>query len=61
MDLSRKRCVACEMLAGPLPGKRVLQLLRQVKGWRLDGKRRIRMRYAFKDFKTAMAFVNRVA
>lgn len=61
MDLTAKKCVACEGGMPPLTGAMLEPYLKAVKGWALneDGKK-IRKDFSFPDFKTALAFVNRV-
>ena len=59
-DLSRKFCVACEAGTPPLSEKEAEQMAVQVPGWELEENKLVR-RFRFKDFKEAMAFVNKVA
>ena len=60
--LTSKRCVACEAGTPPMPPQEAERLAAQVPGWQLkpDEQKLVR-RFKFKDFKEAMAFVNRVA
>lgn len=66
-DLTKKHCVACEEGALPLSDNQENEMLKLVQhdngGWMLvrDGTHRIRRMFKFKDFKEAMAFVNKVA
>ena len=61
-DLTQKKCVPCQGGIPPLAADDAKTLLRQATGWQLDQQcRRIQRRFEFKDFKVAMAFVNRMA
>lgn len=61
MDLTAKKCVACEGGIPPLSGALLKKYLGEVKGWALaeDGEK-IRKEFAFPDFKSALAFVDKV-
>ncbi len=60
-NLINKKCVPCE--GGVLPFKRAEaeEYLKETPGWKIveEGKK-IKLEFKFKDFKEAMAFVNRV-
>lgn len=62
MDLTQKKCVACEGAEIPLRRSEADILLKQVPGWVIseDGKK-ISREFNFKDFKESMAFVNKMA
>lgn len=60
MDLTQKKCVACEGGIPPLKGELLQKYLGQVKGWRLVDDAKIRKEFVFKNFKEALAFVNKV-
>jgi 4a-hydroxytetrahydrobiopterin dehydratase len=62
MDLTQKKCVACEGAETPLTRTEVEIMLEQTPGWRIsdDGKK-INREFVFKDFVESMAFVNKVA
>ena len=62
-DLTQKKCVACEGNVKPMDEPRIKKYLAQVKVWALlDGKvKKIAREFKFKNFKEAMAFVNKVA
>jgi 4a-hydroxytetrahydrobiopterin dehydratase len=62
MDLTQKHCVPCEGGVPPFDPAQASEYLKHVPGWTLadDGKH-ITREFKFKDFKEAMAFVNRVA
>ena len=61
LHLSEKRCVACEGDVPPMPKEEAMKLMPELHGdWKLgDGE--ISRSFTFKDFKEAMAFVNRIA
>ncbi|MBM3982105.1 MAG: 4a-hydroxytetrahydrobiopterin dehydratase [Planctomycetes bacterium] len=60
-ELTAKKCAACEGGVPPLSAERVAAHLPAVPDWKLsaDGKS-IRRKYTFKDFVSALAFVNEV-
>ena len=60
-DLTNQKCVACE--GGVMPFNKVEAevLLGQVPGWEISADAKsISKKYAFKNFKEAIAFVNKV-
>lgn len=61
-ELTAKKCTACEGGTPPFTAEQVREHLAAVPEWHLadDGKL-IRRKYKFKDFVSAMAFLNRVA
>ena len=61
-ELTKKRCVSCEVGAKSLTAEQVKQLLPQVPAWKLtaDGKR-LRREWRVRDFTTALDFFQRVA
>ena len=66
MDLTKKHCVPCEGGTAPLTKKEAEVMMQNVPGWRLmqdakKGQLSIGRDFEFKDFKEAMAFVNKVA
>ena len=60
-DLLSKKCVPCEGGELPLTKKQAEMLLPQVSGWALHGEKVIGRAFMFKDFASAMRFVNAVA
>ena len=60
MDLTNKRCVPCENGGQKLEPPRILELLPAVPGWNVKDDQ-LRKAFQFKDFVTAMQFLNRVA
>lgn len=64
MNLKQKTCVACEGGTLPLQGQELHRYLEEVEDWMLgkteEGIQRIQKKFAFKNFKEALAFVNKV-
>jgi 4a-hydroxytetrahydrobiopterin dehydratase len=61
MDLAKKHCVPCEGGVDPLNPDRVPNYLKLVPGWTTADGKKITREFKFKDFKEAIAFVNKVA
>jgi 4a-hydroxytetrahydrobiopterin dehydratase len=59
-ELRARRCVPCEGGVPRLDGGQIAQLLPAVPGWEVRDDRLLR-RFTFRDFVTAMRFVNRMA
>ena len=60
MDLTQKKCKPCEGGVPPLTEEQTNDLLKQIPSWTIkDG--HVFKQFKFKDFKEAMAFVNKVA
>src|SRR3954468_16913205 len=60
MDLVKKRCRPCEGIGDKLSADQIRLLAPHVPDWKLDGAFLSRT-LKLKDFKEAMAFINRVA
>ena len=61
MDLIQKHCVPCEGGVEPFTTSQAEVYLPQVAGWELsDNFKSISRRFKFKDFKSALAFVNQI-
>lgn len=60
-DLLKKHCVPCEGGVDPIKGEKLQYYLPAVPQWTLVDEMKIERDFAFKDFKEAMAFVNKVA
>lgn len=62
-DLSQKHCISCESGDPPVSEEKEEELKKQIPEWVLlrDGTHRLRRQFKFKDFKQAIAFVNKVA
>ncbi|MFQ5574055.1 MAG: 4a-hydroxytetrahydrobiopterin dehydratase, partial [Terriglobia bacterium] len=61
MGLETKSCVPCEAGTPPLGPKEIKEYVSQVGEWEVVGDAAVRRRFTFKNFREAMAFVNRVA
>jgi 4a-hydroxytetrahydrobiopterin dehydratase len=59
-DLKQKRCVACDARTPRLTMEEAEALMEQAPCWELE-ENKLSRRFKFRDFKEAMAFVNRVA
>ena len=62
LSLLDKRCVPCEGGIPPLTVQKAKSYLEQTPGWEIiEGGKKIKREFKFKDFKEAIAFVNKVA
>jgi 4a-hydroxytetrahydrobiopterin dehydratase len=60
-DLAQMKCVPCQGGNPPLKGKALQPLLKQLEtGWKIVHEHHLEREYKFKDFKTTLAFVNKV-
>ena len=59
-DLSQKKCAPCEGGIPALEAAHIKLFLKQVPGWEVKNGHLMR-HYQFKDFKTTMQFLNKVA
>jgi len=60
-ELAKKECVPCKAGALPLKGEELTDLLNDLGvGWRVVAEHHLEKEYSFKDFRTALAFTNRV-
>ncbi len=61
MNLIEQKCVSCEGGVAPLEKVEAEILLEQIPGWELSADdKTISKKYSFKNFKEALAFVNKV-
>lgn len=63
-NLVAKKCTPCEGGTPPLTPEEIQKYLPQVPDWEVlsaTGGKKLRQEFKFKDFKEAMAFVNKVA
>ena len=58
--LADKDCVPCKGGVPPLAGLQIKELLTQIEGWQAVDDHHLTKSYKFKDFGTALAFVDRV-
>ncbi len=63
MELTQKHCVPCEGGTPPFTAEQEDGYMKEVPTWALEreGIHRLKKRFTFKDFKEAIAFVNKVA
>ena len=59
-SLADKKCVPCRGGVPPLPAEQTGPLLSQLDGWDVPDNHHLSKSYAFPDFATALAFVNRI-
>ena len=59
-DLASKTCVPCRSGADPLPPDQVATLITELDGWSAQDSHHLSRTFAFPDFATALAFVNRI-
>lgn len=60
-DLAKKECIPCRGGVPPLAGPEAAGLLDELGGgWRVVDGHHLEKEYRFKDFRTALAFTNRV-
>jgi 4a-hydroxytetrahydrobiopterin dehydratase len=61
MDLIKKKCHACSSTTAPLRGHELTALMNQLgEGWKMVEEHHLEKEYTFKNFKEALAFVNKV-
>lgn len=58
--LSQKHCIPCKQGVPPLKGEELKRLHQQLNGWKVVDEHHLEKEYLFKDFKQALAFVNKV-
>src|SRR3989338_255573 len=62
MSLADKKCVPCEVKIPPLEEEDIKKNMAELKlPWEVVDNKKIRHEFKFKDFKEAMAFINKVA
>ena len=62
-DLTQKHCIPCESGDPPISSEREDELYKHVSNWILlrTDEHKLRRQFKFKDFKEAIAFVNKLA
>jgi len=58
--LSARRCVPCQGGVPALRGAAIKHLLRELRDWEVVNEHHLSKEYRFPDFKSALAFVNRI-
>jgi 4a-hydroxytetrahydrobiopterin dehydratase len=59
-NLAKRKCEPCEKGTPALEGIELRNLYGQLDGWNLVNEHRLEKEYLFKDFRQALAFVNRL-
>ena len=59
-DLASRECVPCRGGVPPLQGAEAQRLAEQLNGWDVIEEHHLRKSFEFKNFRDALAFVNRV-
>ena len=59
-DLARRECIPCRGGVPPLGGTEIGKLLKELDRWEVIKEHHLLKSYKFKDFREALAFVNRV-
>lgn len=59
-DLAARRCQPCEKGTPPLQGAALAALAAQLDGWTVVDGHHLEKEYKFRDFKTALDYVNRL-
>lgn len=59
-DLAQRECVPCKGGTPPLTTEQIKPLLAQLSDWQVLQDHHLHREYKFPDFKSALAFVNRV-
>lgn len=60
MELADKTCVPCRGGVPPLKGQELAALERQVQGWTVVDEHHLTKTFKFRNFREALAFVNRL-
>lgn len=59
-ELASKQCIPCRGNVPPLEGEELARLSAQLPEWQVAEARRIQRNFEFPNFKSALAFVNRI-
>ncbi|HEV2911798.1 MAG TPA: 4a-hydroxytetrahydrobiopterin dehydratase [Pyrinomonadaceae bacterium] len=59
-NLSGRQCVPCRGGVPPMRGAEIVALLGELDGWEVIEEHHLLKNYEFRDFREALAFVNRV-
>jgi len=60
MSLAEKHCVPCRGGVPPLKGEELEKMRGEVSGWQVVDQHHLTKSFSFPDFRTALAFVNRI-
>jgi 4a-hydroxytetrahydrobiopterin dehydratase len=59
-ELAERQCIPCRGGVPPMKGDEIASLLGQLAAWQVVSEHHLSKEYKFKDFREALAFVNRV-
>lgn len=60
-DLAKKECIPCKGMVPPLKERELAEILEKLGGgWRVVDEHHLEKEYRFKDFRSALAFTNRI-
>jgi len=59
-SLAEKTCVPCRGGVPPLQGEELQKLAQQIEGWQVVEEHHLTKNFKFPDFRSALAFVNKV-
>lgn len=60
MDLTSQKCVPCEGGTKPMTMGEARPYLEEVEDWKVEDEKKLKREFKFKDFKEALAFVNKI-
>jgi 4a-hydroxytetrahydrobiopterin dehydratase len=60
VDLASRECVPCRGGVPPMSGPEIESFIKQLVGWEVVQAHHLRKTFEFKDFRDALAFVNRI-
>lgn len=59
-ELASKQCIPCRGGVPPLDASAIMPLLRQLRGWEVEGEHHLKKEFRFDNFRASLEFVNRV-
>ncbi|MDT5061357.1 MAG: 4a-hydroxytetrahydrobiopterin dehydratase [Acidobacteriota bacterium] len=59
-DLASRECVPCRGGVPPMSGAEIENFIKQLEGWEVVAEHHLRKTFEFKNFREALAFVNRI-
>ena len=59
-ELAERQCVPCRGGVPPMKGEQINEMSSQLPDWQVVNEHHLQRAYSFKDFREALAFVNRV-
>lgn len=61
MELAKKKCIPCEGNTPKLKKDEIMNLLKEIKGWKLQNGNKITKNFSFKNFMHAIGFIHEMA